>query len=52
MLKLPADRHAEELSKLAKRLGEDAEQLQQEFKEFAGVPSSQSRYSAGCGASE
>lgn len=37
LLKLPVDHHAGELSKLAKRLGEDAEALQQEFKEFAGV---------------
>jgi Protein of unknown function (DUF3631) len=37
LLKLLVDRHAGELKKLAKRLGEDAEALQQEFKEFAGV---------------
>ena len=37
MLKLPVDRHADEIAKLAKRSGEDAAALLQEFKEFAGV---------------
>jgi putative DNA primase/helicase len=37
MLKLPVDRHDDELAKLAKRLGEDLEALRQEFKEFVGI---------------
>ena len=37
LLKLPVDRHDDELAKLAKRLGEDLGALQQEFKDFAGV---------------
>jgi hypothetical protein len=37
ILKLPVDRHAGELTKLAKRLSEDIETLRQEFKDFAGV---------------
>jgi chemotaxis protein histidine kinase CheA len=37
LLKLPVDRHDNELSKLATRLDEDLEALRQEFKEFLGV---------------
>ena len=37
LLKLPVERHENELSKLAKRLGEDLETLRQEFKDFVGV---------------
>jgi Protein of unknown function (DUF3631) len=37
LLKLPVERHDNELTKLAKRLGEDTEALQQEFKDFVGV---------------
>jgi hypothetical protein len=37
LLKLPVDRHDNELSKLATRLDEDLEALRQELKEFLGV---------------
>jgi hypothetical protein len=37
LLKLPVARYDNELTKLAKRLGEDLEALRQEFKEFLGV---------------
>jgi flagellar biosynthesis GTPase FlhF len=37
LLKLPADQHADELNKLAKRIDEDTKALQQEFKDFVGI---------------
>jgi hypothetical protein len=37
LLKLPVDRHDDELAKLANRLDEDLEALRQEFKEFVGI---------------